>query len=166
MLPHEYYLPAATGGEVLTNRCWRTRESIRIDRPGLLAELQVMTRDHKRFIEIQWELQPGRTLELSQSAARVYLGDQVQPAEITLQQSLVGYAMELQPVTPLVGGYLPPPVETALRNYWMYVALPDSLPDSFRVLVPAYAIDGQVDSLPEVRFTKVSSVQFLAPIQC
>jgi hypothetical protein len=94
------------------------------------------------------------------------MGDQAQPVEIAMQESLVGSAMELQPVAPLVGGYLPPPVESSLRNVWTYLALPETLPESFRLQMPAYSIGGKTDSLPEVRFIKTTSVQFLAPIQC
>jgi len=165
-LRHEFYLPAAPGGKVLTNPCWRTQETIRFDRPAFLAEMNVMGRGGKQFVEVRWEIQPGKTLELAQSNARVSLGNQTEAVDTDLHLSLVGSAMELQPVRPMAGGYLPPPVETALRNYWIYVALPEQPGDSFRVLLPAFSVDGKADSLPEVRFTKQSSVQYFAPIQC
>ena len=166
VLPHEYYLPAAAGGVVMVNHCWRTRESIQVSQPGVLAEVQVMMRERQRFLEIRWELQPGETLELTQSTARFYVDDPEQSLQIAMQQSLYGAASDLQPVRPMVGSYLSPPVETSLRSFWTYVALPASLPDSFRVLIATYSIDGRTGSLPELRFTKESSVQFLAPIQC
>jgi hypothetical protein len=46
------------------------------------------------------------------------------------------------------------------------LALPEHLGDSFRLVMPAYSVDGQAASLPEVRFRRQTDIQFFAPIQC
>lgn len=165
VLSHTYYRPDAPDGEVVTNFCWKMQDSIRIRRPGLLSEMRVITRDGKRYVQTLWEIDPDKTVEVTDSKARVVFAE-LAPKEIELQLGASAEPMDLQPLSPMVGGYFPPPHAHYPRNFWMYLALPDPLADSFRVLVPAYEIDGKADSLPEVRFTKQTSVQLLAPIQC
>lgn len=166
ILPHRYYRPDADGGEVQRNVCWGTYERIRIHRPGVIAEMKVMKSDGKRFIETQVEVQPGKTVELMDSNAQLFLNEREAPLKVPLHLSSHGAPVDEQPLAPLVGGYLPPPTETYVRNVWLYLTLPDPVADSFEILIPQYSIDGHTDSLPIVRFKKETSVQFIAPIQC
>jgi hypothetical protein len=148
------------------NACWHTHERIQFRRPEVLTETYVMKREGKRFIETRWEIQPGKTVELASATAVLHIGDPPQQTELVLHLSRNGTPLELQSVATMVGGYLPPPGEKYLRNFWMYLALPEHLGDSFRLVMPAYSVDGEVASLPDVRFGKETDVQFFAPIQC
>jgi hypothetical protein len=172
VLVHHYYEPAATGGHVREDVCWHRTDVIEFKQPYAAIESRIRRRDDRQFVEMRWQVVPGRTIAFASDVVQ-YAPTGSAPTALKLsQRSYEDPLSTEEALTPLVGSYLPPPaMGGTFKVFWLYAALPTEPTDAFRIALPPLSIEGTSiaphgEHFPELTFRAKTTLQYLAPIQC
>ena len=165
--PHRYYEPSASEGTMPRNRCWRTFETIVIQRGSITFDVRIVPRGDARFVEVAIAVPNGHRVVADDAAITVFDVDGARrPSMAFGGVSLVqSPAMRTRDVrTTLIGETLAG--SSAPRNFWLYAPFDAGGLRRFSLVLPAFAIDGVMTELPPIDFARTTRWQFFAPLQC
>ncbi len=169
LLPHAYDRPAASQGEVLQDRCWKTFDEIRFAQPQTSIAVRVVERDPAHpVLRVMIRLPEGHHARVEATGGSLtgadgdarpitfdgaHADERVDGPRLPLPARLDGRTLAAGP-TPVAS------------NWWLFVALDRSPGDAFTVTLPSISIDDAVVALPPIRFVRTTDVQAVAPLQC
>ncbi|MSP95311.1 MAG: hypothetical protein EXR00_08570 [Alphaproteobacteria bacterium] len=119
------------------------------------------------LLEVQFDIPEGKRVELARQDVALITDANDAPRRINYSgMGLTGNpALPLVAIAPMVGGYnLGNPA--FVKHYWLYAPVDAAGADSLRIALSPFAINDRMQTLPEIRFSRVTDVQLVAPIQC
>ncbi len=181
-VPMHFYVADEAAGSLVYSTCSFNKHvplAVSLEREGVRAIVKLVEQDTRGFVEVRFDVPPGKTLVFRDHVVRIDRRDsrpvleasipnvsKVDTPHINSYSELPGVRKLMLPVgTPLEGGRIVMGPMSSDRHYWIAARVDAEAADDVWVTLPSITVNGAPADLAEIHFKRRLLVA-VATINC